>query len=432
MLRSIAAILSLTLVPLATVAPPARPVPPAPKLRIELVGSDSTAFHVVAALIVGPSEVIAWDASYLRDDANRLADRIVASRARLKAIVISHPDEDHFMGATTLVQRFPGTPVYMTAAGGAMYRKVGPRMLQSEKARRPAAAPESLVTVTTLPSNHLTVDGVAVDVIPDLSGDVSEPVNSVLWIPSLRTVLAADLVFNGVHPWLGSSDEASRTRWRASLKTIGDLHPERVVAGHKRDVGAPDSPEQLAFMDRYLADFEAARRAAGSAAELRQAMLAKYGGLAVGVLLDAGAQTAFRKPEVAAAGATSSSAPASEGRVRDYESLAWRAAAVPGLEFAVVDGNAQGEGEYIVAMRYRAGTAVPVHMHPEEMRLIVARGQFYVGFGDRADTAGTKALSPGSVVVMPKGSHHFEGATTDAVVLVFGKGPLRIDLVGGG
>jgi glyoxylase-like metal-dependent hydrolase (beta-lactamase superfamily II) len=128
-----------------------------------------------------------------------------------------------------------------------------------------------------------------------LQGDVLQPVNSVLWIPSLRTVLAGDVAFNGVHPWLGSSDEASRERWRASLKTIAGLHPERVVAGHKRGVSVPDSPDVLKFMNDYLTDFEAARRSATNPGELFQAMAQKYSELAVRMLLGGSAQAAFRK-----------------------------------------------------------------------------------------------------------------------------------------
>jgi glyoxylase-like metal-dependent hydrolase (beta-lactamase superfamily II) len=266
----------------------------APALRIEEVGSDSTAFHVVSTLVIGPTEVIAWDAQYHVSDASRLADRIAATRCRLKAIVISHPDEDHFMGAATLVERFPGTPVYMTPAAIEVYKKVGPQMLSREKARGPGG-PDSLVTAVPLPTNHLTVDGTKLEVIPDLSGDVLQPTNSAIWIPSLRTVLAGDVVFNGVHPWLGNSDESSRERWQASLKTIRDLHPDRVVAGHKRDVAAPDTPETLTFMNNYLTDFEAMRGTASDAGALQKAMMQKYGDLAVPGLLWFSAQTAFHK-----------------------------------------------------------------------------------------------------------------------------------------
>ncbi len=269
----------------------------APKLIIEEFGAaDSSAFYVTSTLIEGPTEVMVWDAQYFASDARRLADRVAATGKHLKAIVISHPDHDHYMGASVLIERFPGTPVYMTPAALAEFTKSGAGMLQYEKRTHTTEAADSLVTPRTLPSDHLTVDGQSVDVIPDLTGDVITPTNSILWIPSLNTVLAGDVVFNGIHVWLGSSDAASRARWHESLKRIAALHPTAVVAGHKRDIHAPDSPDLLAFMDHYLDDFDAAVKAGPDATAVVATMTSKYPDLADRMLLQYSAAAAFRKP----------------------------------------------------------------------------------------------------------------------------------------
>ena len=272
-------------------------VRPAPKLHLEEVGADSNSFNVVATLVVGPTELIAWDAQYHLGDARTLADHIAATGKKLKAIVISHPDHDHYSGAAALVERFPGTPVYMTQAAIDWFSKSGKEDFQKEKSRRPALLADSVVTPQLLPSTHLTVDGEKVEVIPDLTGDVIKPTNSILWIPSLRAVLAGDIVFQNVHAWLGSSDEASRTAWRASLKRIADLKPAVVVAGHKRDVSAPDSPDAVAKMDAYLNDYETLRKQSKNADELRNAMLQKYPDYAQRGLLFYASMLAFRPPQ---------------------------------------------------------------------------------------------------------------------------------------
>jgi len=266
---------------------------PSPKLHLEEVGSDSTSFDVVATMIVGPTEVLLWDAQYHAAEARRLADRIAATGKHLKAIIISHPDHDHYSGAAAIVERFPGTPVYMTAKALAHFDTTK-QFFQREKARRPGVMMDSLVTPQVLPSTHLTVDGEEVTVIPDLTGDVIIPTNSALWIPSLRTVLAGDIAFNGVHPWLGSSSEASRAAWKAAVAKLAALHPAVVVAGHKKDVTSPDSPDVLRFMDSYLSDFDSFRKSSSSAEELRSSMMRKYPDLAVAGLLGYGAQVAFK------------------------------------------------------------------------------------------------------------------------------------------
>lgn len=292
-IRSFTFVGALTLAGLVGISRPRLATKPAPRLHIEEVGSDSNSFDVIATMIVGPSELILWDAQYHLGDARRLADRVAATGKHLKAIVISHPDHDHYSGAAAIVERFPGTPVYMTQKAIAHYDTTK-RGFEMEKSRRPAMLADSLVTPTPLPSTHLTVDGEEVMVIPDLTGDVSVPTNSVLWIPSLRTALVGDVAFNGVHPWLGSSTESTRAAWRASLARVASLHPAVVVAGHKKNVAAPDSADVLRFMDGYLADFDSIRKVSSGGRELAMAMQRKYPDLAVQGLLFYSAQVAFK------------------------------------------------------------------------------------------------------------------------------------------
>lgn len=106
---------------------------PAPALTIEEFGSDSTAFDVTATLVARPTEAILWDAQYHVSDARKMVDRIAATGKKLKAIVISHPDHDHYMGAAVVVARFPGTPVYLTAAALEEYQKTSAQALGNER-----------------------------------------------------------------------------------------------------------------------------------------------------------------------------------------------------------------------------------------------------------------------------------------------------------
>jgi glyoxylase-like metal-dependent hydrolase (beta-lactamase superfamily II) len=260
-------------------------------LKLLEVGADSdAAFRVVATLVAGPTESILWDAQYKVSDGKRLADRIAETGTRLKAIVISHADHDHYMGAMAVLARFPNTPVYMTAATLADYNERSPQDLAAERQRPNADAPETLATAQVLPPGGLTVDGHRLEIIEGLSGDVRKPASAALWIPSLRAALVADLAFRGIHPWLGDSDIASRTAWRASLKRIADLDPAIVVAGHKVDVSAPDSPDVLGFMDTYLAEFDRLMQSSATPADLVSAMRERYPELRIPALMASGAR----------------------------------------------------------------------------------------------------------------------------------------------
>jgi glyoxylase-like metal-dependent hydrolase (beta-lactamase superfamily II) len=271
----------------------------ASRLHLETVGSDSSSFDVVATMVVGPTEVLLWDAQYHLADARRLADRIAASGKRLKAIIVSHPDHDHYAGAAAIVERFPGTPVYMTAAALAQFRATAAQGFAQERSRRPDLLPDSLVTPQVLPSLRMMVDGEVVEIIPDLAGDVLEPTNSMLWIPSLSAVLAADVVFQNVHPWLGASSSATRAAWKATLSRMAALKPAIVVAGQKKDVAAPDSPGVVQEMIRYIDDFEALAKTSENADMLFQRMVAKYPDYAVSGLLRFSAMRAIQQKAAA-------------------------------------------------------------------------------------------------------------------------------------
>lgn len=266
------------------------------QLRLESVGADSdAAFRVMATIIVGPTESVLWDGQYKVSDGKRLADRVAATGTRLKAIVISHADHDHYMGAMEVLKRFSDTPVYMAASTLADFKERSAQDLAAERKRPNADAPDTLVTPRLLPQEPLTVDGNRLEVIADLNGDVRKPASSALWIPSLRAVLAADLAFSGIHPWLGDSDTASRAAWRSSIRKIADLKPAIVVPGHKADVAAPDTPEVLTFMQAYLTDFDRLMESAATPDELVTAMQQRYPELKIPGLMATGARRNFKK-----------------------------------------------------------------------------------------------------------------------------------------
>jgi len=266
-----------------------------PRLRLEEVVADSQSYHVLSTLIVGPTEVVLFDAQNRLSDGRRVADRIAGTGRHLKAIFISHPDEDHFFGALAVVERFPETPIYMTAAAIEEFHRTAEGMRVQGKQRLGAEAPDSLFHPEEYPPVGLTVDGERLELIPDLQGDVLKPTNSAIWIPSLRAVLAGDIVFNGVYPYLAASNPASRTAWQASLDRLAALHPALVVAGHKASLDLPDTPESLDFMRRYLRDFDAARAGAANVQAMVAAVRAKYPELTVGVLLGYSAMMTFRQ-----------------------------------------------------------------------------------------------------------------------------------------
>jgi quercetin dioxygenase-like cupin family protein len=118
----------------------------------------------------------------------------------------------------------------------------------------------------------------------------------------------------------------------------------------------------------------------------------------------------------------------SAGRIKNLDSLQWRAAG-PGVEMALVDGDPQSTGDFTFAMRFEAGGMIPPHFHPNETRVLVVRGEMRVGFGDEPDTLHARVIGPGGFAAIPATAHHFEAGRTDALVFLTGPGPLRTTMI---
>lgn len=265
-----------------------------PTVRVESFGSGAQSFHVLATLVSGPTEGVLWDGQYHPSDGARIADSIATRGKQLRAIVLSHADHDHYQGMLAIVQRFPGTPIYASESVRADFARRAASDLAMEKQRGSTDVPDSLPVLLPLPP-RLTVDGVPLEIIDGLTGDVKAPASSVLWIPSLQTALVGDLAFSGIHPWLGDSDAESRERWRRDLRRVQALHPRRVIPGHQRDLSAPQTPALLDAMIAYLDTFDDALRTAPDRASLVTRMNSAFPDRTLPMLMAAGAREKFAR-----------------------------------------------------------------------------------------------------------------------------------------
>jgi glyoxylase-like metal-dependent hydrolase (beta-lactamase superfamily II) len=107
------------------------------------------------------------------------------------------------------------------------------------------------------------------------TGRTDTAASTSLHIPSIGLIVAGDVVYNGIHPYLGETDEQSRQEWISSLDKLAGLKPRAVVAGHKLPE-SDDDPRNIAETQRYLRDFDRLNGTTATARELYDAMLALY------------------------------------------------------------------------------------------------------------------------------------------------------------
>jgi hypothetical protein len=70
------------------------------------------------------------------------------------------------------------------------------------------------------------------------------------------------------------------------------------------------------------------------------------------------------------------------------------------------------------------------HVHPEDRVYTVISGVFYIGLGEEFDADTLRAYPPGSVIVLPGGTAHFDWARSgEYVTQVTAVGPLGLTYV---
>lgn len=102
----------------------------------------------------------------------------------------------------------------------------------------------------------------------------------------------------------------------------------------------------------------------------------------------------------------------------------------PSVRLAVVVGEPAQAGLYTIRVKVPKGVKLMPHRHPEDRVYTVISGTFYIGLGDKFDSATLQAYPPGAVIVLPGDTSHFHWAKSgDYVTQVTGIGPLGLEYI---
>ncbi|MBF8268540.1 MAG: metallo-beta-lactamase superfamily protein [Gammaproteobacteria bacterium] len=257
------------------------------KLKLEIYTSAATGFSVNSVVIYGETEAILIDPQFLLSEAHRLAAQILESGKKLTTVYVSHAHPDHYFGIAVIRQAFPEARFVALPA-------VVEGVKQGWQARYdfwknsyghnlPATGP---VLPEPLAGTSLTLEGETLEITGGVEGD--GPDNTYIWIPSIKAVIAGDILFSNAH-FVVPKDHM---KWDQTIADIKSLQPEIVVPGHQTP-GAPNDASVLEFMQNYLRDYDAAVASSKSAEEVQTRIKSKYPGMGLELLLNIGSQTAF-------------------------------------------------------------------------------------------------------------------------------------------
>ena len=232
---------------------------------------------ITSTLIMGRRDAVLVDPPLTTAQAEDVGDWIAASKRQLQQIYITHGHGDHWFGAITLRQRFPGATVLATEGTIKLMEAQNDPEFRAEFWDRvfPGQLPSGELDVSAV-DEGLELEGAAL--VPVEVGHTDTDATTMLHVPEMGLLVAGDVVYNGVHLYLTESGGVTGIdEWLAALDTAEALRPATVIAGHK-DPNAFNNPAHIQATRRYLTDARQLLESSESAEEFYQEMLRRHPG----------------------------------------------------------------------------------------------------------------------------------------------------------
>lgn len=257
---------------------------PAGQERWAWVANSST-------LISGERDAVLVDTFLTTEQSLTLLKWVIASGKNLTAIYITHGHGDHFFGLAPILEHFPtARAVAIPEVVKAMEAQLSPESIDGFWRKRiPDGIPERLLVADPLDENELELEGHKL--VPVNTGQTDTACSTSLHVPSIDLIVAGDVVYNGIHPYLAETTALSRLQWISALEKLEALEPKAVVAGHKIPEN-DDDPRNIGETRKYLRDFDRLDKITNTARDLYDAMLELYPNRANPGSLWGGAQAA--------------------------------------------------------------------------------------------------------------------------------------------
>jgi glyoxylase-like metal-dependent hydrolase (beta-lactamase superfamily II) len=253
-------------------------------------GAGFNGYDVNSTMISGEKDMLVIDPQFSLSEAHRLAAEILESKKNLVTIYITHPHPDHLFGLAVLHQAFPSARIVALPATVAAAKTGWPARQKfwfptygNNIPGPEPVLPEELTTPV------LTLEGEDFPITGGVQG-ADGPGNSFVYIASLKAVITGDIMFD--HVYFGVPRAKAREDWLKTTEQIVALNPAIIVPGHEGP-GATRDLATLAFMKKYIADWDANVASSADAAEMRAKVLKQYPGLGMEFTLNDRVATYF-------------------------------------------------------------------------------------------------------------------------------------------
>jgi glyoxylase-like metal-dependent hydrolase (beta-lactamase superfamily II) len=220
------------------------------KLATKVFFSDESGFAVASVILVGKTDAALIDAQWNLSNGHRVAAEILETGRDLKTIYVTHAHPDHYFGLGPIVEAFPRANVI---ALDEVARTINKQMFGKVDYWRniigPTNVPTKAVEIESMTQNSFELEGERIEIIPKVMGDLRY--NTVVWVPSIKTLYGSDVLFNQAHPFTCEISAEERQQWIKDIERLEKMGAEIVIPGHQKP-GMPFDNSSFAFTKEYL------------------------------------------------------------------------------------------------------------------------------------------------------------------------------------
>ena len=219
-------------------------------LSTKVFFSNESGFEVASVIVMGKTDAALIDTQWTLSNAHRVVAEILETGKYLKTIYLTHAHPDHYFGLGSVADAFPEARVLaLPSVARTINNQFFGKIEHWEQVIGVTNVPRKTVNIEPLTENYFELEGHRIEILPEIMGDLKY--NTVVWIPSTKTLYGSDVLFNQSHPFTCEISAEERKQWIRDIERLEKMGAEVVIPGHQKP-GMPFDNSSFAFTKEYL------------------------------------------------------------------------------------------------------------------------------------------------------------------------------------
>jgi len=202
-------------------------------LSTKVFFSDEKGFAVASVIVMGKKDAVLIDAQWTLSNAHRVVTEILETGKNLTTIYVTHAHPDHYFGVGTIAAAFPKAQVVaIPSEADVINEQFFGKIEHWEGVIGAHNVCRETTKINSLSENYFELEGQRLEIIPKVMGDMKY--NTMVWIPSIKTLYASDVLFNQSHPFTCELTAEERQQWIQDIGRVEKMDAEVIIPGHQK------------------------------------------------------------------------------------------------------------------------------------------------------------------------------------------------------